>query len=89
MRILALALTGTLAWGQPVEGSHNEFLKLPGLLLDDAKAVARAPGQWTAAQWQSAGWAAAAVLGIHHQQGPHPQMGFRVHDRIARRRRGL
>ena len=63
MRILALALAGTLAWGQPAEGRYDEFLKLPGLLWVDAKAVAQAPGQWTAEQWQGAGWAAAAVMG--------------------------
>lgn len=63
MRALALALAGTIAWGQTPDYSRDEFPKLPGLLWDDTKAVATAPGAWTSTDWKTLGLGAAAVLG--------------------------
>jgi len=62
MRALALALVGTVVWGQ-TPYSRDAIPKLPGLLWDDAKAVASAPAAWDASDWQTLGLGAAAVVG--------------------------
>lgn len=63
-RALALALAGTAAWSQVPDYRQDGFLELPGLLWDDARTLAVAPGAWTAADWKEAGLGAAAVLGV-------------------------
>lgn len=64
IQALALSLAGTAAWAQSPDYRRDRFLELPGLLWDDARTLAVAPGDWTASEWKEAGLGAAAVLGV-------------------------
>jgi len=68
-RLLSLILVGGLAGVQPAfsqttDYSRDAFLKLPGLLWDDARTLAVSPGEWTATDWGSCALGAAAVVGV-------------------------
>jgi membrane-associated phospholipid phosphatase len=68
-RFLSLLLAGGLAGLQPAQAQapdyrRDAFLKLPGLLWDDAMALAASPGEWTSTDWGNCALGAAAVVGV-------------------------
>lgn len=67
--LLALCLMAGPVQGQeasapPAPAARvDDFKRLPGLLWDDTRALAAAPGSWTSRDWGRLGLGAAAVLG--------------------------